>query len=161
MGVQNYSNEFKKSAVTKYLNRGNRSGREILEDLGISSSTIFGWVKKYGKTQGMQKKSKRPEDRSGLEKAQLVTTYFSLPEADRGKFLRENGVHSSNLERWKSQLEGGERIFSNRTNEVEANRRIRQLEKELRRKEKALAETAALLVLKKKADSIWGEDEDE
>jgi len=39
--------------------------------------------------------------------------------------------------------------------------RIRELEAELRRKEKALAETAALLVLKKKAQAIWGEPEGE
>jgi len=39
-------------------------------------------------------------------------------------------------------------------------KRIRSLEKELRRKDKALAETAALLVLKKKVQEIWG-DEDE
>ncbi|MNP84932.1 hypothetical protein D3C76_1844560 [compost metagenome] len=40
-------------------------------------------------------------------------------------------------------------------------KRIEQLERELRRKEAALAETAALLVLRKKADAIWGKDEDE
>jgi transposase len=40
-------------------------------------------------------------------------------------------------------------------------KRIKQLEVELRRKERALAETAALLVLRKKANAIWGEDEDE
>ena len=40
-------------------------------------------------------------------------------------------------------------------------RRIRELEKELRRKDKALAETAALLVLKKKANAIWGDEDDD
>ena len=40
-------------------------------------------------------------------------------------------------------------------------KRIRELEKELRRKEKALAETAALLVLKKKANAIWGDRGDD
>ncbi len=40
-------------------------------------------------------------------------------------------------------------------------RRIKELERELRQKEKALAETAALLVLRKKAQAIWGEVEDD
>jgi hypothetical protein len=35
------------------------------------------------------------------------------------------------------------------------------LERELRRKDKALAETAALLTLRKKAQAIWGDGEDE
>jgi hypothetical protein len=39
-------------------------------------------------------------------------------------------------------------------------KRVRELERELRRKEKALAETAALLVLKKKAAAIWGDEDD-
>jgi hypothetical protein len=43
----------------------------------------------------------------------------------------------------------------------EDKRRIKQLEKELQRKEKALAEAAALLVLRKKVQAIWGEQEDD
>ena len=43
----------------------------------------------------------------------------------------------------------------------EKDKRIKELERELRRKDKALAETAALLVLKKKAQAIWGDREDE
>ena len=39
-------------------------------------------------------------------------------------------------------------------------KRIKQLEKELKRKDAALAETAALLVLRKKLNAYWGEDED-
>ena len=42
----------------------------------------------------------------------------------------------------------------------DAAKRIRALEKELRRKDKALAETAALLVLKKKVQEIWGDEDD-
>ena len=45
--------------------------------------------------------------------------------------------------------------------EQEYKKKTRNLEKDLRRKEKALAETAALLVLKKKVQEIWGEPEDE
>jgi len=37
----------------------------------------------------------------------------------------------------------------------------KKLESELRRKDKALAEASALLILKKKANLIWGESEDD
>jgi hypothetical protein len=46
-------------------------------------------------------------------------------------------------------------------NSRNADKRIKELERNLHRKEKALAETAALLVLRKKAQAIWGESEDE
>ncbi len=161
MKGQSYSEDFKKAAVVKYLTKGNRPGKLVLQDLGISNSTIFAWIKKYGNTQDMNKKSQRPQDRSGAEKLQLVITYFSLAEADRGKFLREQGLHSAHLEQWKSQFEGFQETASKRSETAEDKRKIKELEKELRRKEKALAETAALLVLKKKADLIWGTEDDE
>jgi transposase len=47
--VHYYSEDFQKSAVLKYLNRGNSSAESIAIDLGISLSSIYGWVKKYGK----------------------------------------------------------------------------------------------------------------
>ena len=43
----------------------------------------------------------------------------------------------------------------------EEQQKNKELQRELTRKEKALAETAALLVLRKKALAIWGEDEEE
>src|SRR5687767_8566029 len=115
MKVSAYSEDFKKTAVTKYLSRGNRSGSEVISDLGISNATIFSWVKKYGKTEDMSKKSKRPKDRNGPEKVQLVISYFSLPETERGKFLREQGLHSSHLEQWRAELESGQKVPSKRS----------------------------------------------
>jgi transposase len=49
---------------------------------------------------------------------------------------------------------------SKHTRSLEA-RRVRELEKELRRKDKALAEAAALLVLQKKVQAIWGDADDD
>jgi len=72
-------------------------------------------------------------------------------------------LHQVHLEQWRSQmLEGLENGFSKKLSiqkKADANR-IRSLEKELNRKDKALAETAALLVLKKKVQEIWGDEED-
>ncbi len=81
-----------------------------------------------------------------------------------GAFLRLKGIHSSQLEQWRQAVEeaslkalSGTKKKSKSSPEA---KRIRELEKDLRRKEKALAETAALLTLKKKVAEIWG-DEDE
>ena len=52
-------------------------------------------------------------------------------------------------------------VLSGAVENPTALQRIKSLEKELRRKDAALAEAAALLILRKKADAIWGEEEDE
>ena len=73
--------------------------------------------------------------------------------------MREKGLYSVDIERWRVEIMDA--LGKKPKKGDPKDRRIRDLEAELRRKEKALAETAALLVLKKKANDIWGENEDE
>jgi hypothetical protein len=71
-------------------------------------------------------------------------------------------VHEAHLVRWKAEIVAAMKLkpFSGGKKDPQQ-KRIAALERELRRKEAALAEAAALLVLKKKADAIWGEPKDE
>jgi hypothetical protein len=88
-----------------------------------------------------------------------VLEYERMNEEQRGRYLRERGLYSVDIERWREEML---QALSKKPKRGDPkDRRIRQLEGELRRKEKALAETAALLVLKKKAQAIWGDNEDE
>jgi transposase-like protein len=106
---------------------------------------------------------KRPNDWSAEEKLKVVMEADSLEAEQLGEFLRKKGLHQTHLEQWRLQmLDGLQDGFSKKkTGQKKADsKRIRALEKELRRKDKALAETATLLVLKKKVQQIWG-DEDE
>ena len=93
---------------------------------------------------------------------EALLAYQKLTEEERGKFLREKGLHEADLQRWKAVALKGMKLepFVGGKKHPQA-KRIAALERELRRKEAALAETAALLVLKKKADLIWGEGKDE
>lgn len=105
--------------------------------------------------------AKRPADWSPEEKFNLVIEASSVPETELGAFLRRKGVHEAQLAEWRemmlSALKTRKTLPSGpRTSE---SRRIRQLESELNRKEKALAETAALLVLQKKVQILWGDEE--
>lgn len=148
--------------LSKYLNRGHRTTESIAQDTGVSLASIYGWTKKYGNVHGMTNKpGRKPNDRNAQEKFQLVMKYFSLPEEDRGKFLRENGLHSDHLEQWKRMLESGFDSKPKSSSLAEDKKKIKDLEKEIRRKDKALAEAAALLILQKKANLLWGTDEDE
>jgi hypothetical protein len=82
-----------------------------------------------------------------------------LDEEARGKYLREKGLYSVDIERLRAQMLAA---VGKRAKKGDAQgQRIQELEAELRRKEKALAEAAALLVLRKKAQEIWGEREDQ
>jgi transposase len=102
-----------------------------------------------------------PEDWSAEEKLEALLNYAKLAEEQKGAFLREKGLHEAHLGRWKTELIEGLKLkpFGGGKKDPQQ-KRIAALEKELRRKEAALAEAVALLVLKKKADAIWGESED-
>lgn len=103
---------------------------------------------------------RRPQDRTAEEKLKIVIEAETLPEEQLGAFLRRNAVHEAQLQEWRNMMLSGLKPSRLSPKSSEENRKIRELEQELQRKEKALAEAAALLLLKKKVHSIWGgEDE--
>jgi transposase len=156
-----FSEDFQKSAVSKFLNRGNSSGKSIADNLDVSLSTLYGWVKKYGSVHAMKNsKSKKPDDRTPEEKIELVIKFFSLNEEQKGIFLRENGLYSHHLAEWRKNIKNSFVEPKVSQQSFQDKKKIKELEKELRRKDRALAEAAALLVLKKKVDSIWGVDDE-
>jgi transposase len=161
---QRYSRQFKEAAVKKFLNRGTRQVLDVVEEIGISAPTLYAWRKELATGVDVGK-SKRPQDRSAEEKLKAVLMYESLSEEKRGEFLRKEGLHAENIEQWREQIKAAlspaKQTQAERSERAEDRRKIKELEKELRRKDKALAETTALLVLKKKASLIWGTGEDE
>lgn len=162
MRGQNFPEDFQKSVVSKFLNRGAKPAEAVSRDLGVSLSSIYGWIKKYGSVESMTTKTgRKPNDRKAQDKFQLVMKYFSLPEEERGKFLRENGLHSEHLESWKRKMEAGLTPEPKSSELSEEKKKNKILEREIHRKDKALAEAAALLILQKKANLLWGKDEDE
>jgi transposase len=165
MGHPSYSEEFKKSAVKKVLQRGRRSVGSIIDECGVAASTLYKWQQEFANVSDMKKTSKRPQDRSAEEILKAVIEFEKLTEDKRGEFLRKEGLHAEHIELWREQIKAALRPAkqsqAERSERGEDRRKIRELEKELRRKDKALAETTALLVLKKKADLIWGTGDDE
>jgi transposase-like protein len=108
--------------------------------------------------EGMGKK-RRPRNWTAEEKLEAVITYDGMDESERGLYLRSHGLYSVDIERWREEIL---QALSTKPKKGDPkDKRIKDLEGELRRKEKALAEAAALLVLKKKAQGIWGDDEED
>jgi transposase-like protein len=160
--MSNYSETVKEAMVRKLTIPGAPSACALAQEVDIPQSTLSRWVREYAKVDkaGGVMKAKRPKDWTAEEKLDGVLEYEKLDEERRGKYLREKGLHSVHIERWKQQiLEGLKSSKSSKRDSRDA--KIKDLEKELHRKEKALAEAAALLVLKKKAQAIWGDHEDE
>ena len=89
-----------------------------------------------------------------------------MNEADLGAYCRQRSLLPEQIRAWRAACEEAndwERASTIRMNQTsrEERKRIQALERELVRKEKALAEAAALIILRKKAKSIWGQGEDE
>lgn len=138
---------------------------EVARVLGVSSWSLYQWSKRYGNDDRM-KKNRRPGDRSVQEKLKAVIEFEGLEGEKQGEYLRREGLHSEHIAAWKKSMEaglqcGGGGHQGTRTERVQDKKKIKELEKELHRKDRALAEATALLVLKKKADLIWGSGENE
>lgn len=166
MGQQR-SDQFKHAAVQKYHNRGTRNVGAIAEELGVSSWSLYQWAKRYGTSPGMKKSDRRPQDWTAAEKLKAVVEFEGLAAEKRGEFLRREGLHTDHIEAWKKSMQaslepgasGGAQGSKAEMSELKS--RNKELERDLHRKDRALAETTALLVLKKKADLIWGTGENE
>lgn len=103
---------------------------------------------------------RRPRDWSPEEKLNAVFEAQALCEDELGAFLRRKGLHEAQLQEWRTLILAGLQGHRQRTGARPSTgdaRRIRELEKELDRKDKALAETAALLVLQEKVQALWGD----
>ena len=163
LAVGEYSGSFKEAMVKKMTGPEGRSATSLATEVGVPQSTLSRWVRQYGRLGERSAEGsmgKRGENWQAEEKLRAVLEYEKLDEEGRGKYLRERGLYSVDIERWRSEMLAA--VGKKRPKAADAQgQRIRELEAELRRKEKALAETAALLVLKKKAQAIWGDPEDE
>lgn len=158
-----YSKRMKESVLRKVLPPENRSVSDVAMEMGISEQTIYSWKRQAENGTLSMEGTGSPRDTVQLERYNLLLESKSLGEDDLGAWLREKGLHSEHLTLWQQEIQ--DTLSNKDTTIMEENRRLKkekkELERELRRKEKALAEMAALVTLKKKAEAIWGDKGDE
>ncbi len=159
--MPSYTDGFKSRMVQRMAGNEAITPYALSAEIGVSYQTLSRWMSNAGKLDRMNKKKPGRKKRLTAEdKMRLVFEAEKLSEQDLGEFLRREGLHSHQLEEWKAtatnSLKDAHRKNSEKTPEA---RRIRQLEAELNRKEKALAEAAAIIVLKKKMDLFHEERE--
>lgn len=161
-----YSEEFKYSIVKKMMPPDHRSVSQIARETGLSEATLFNW-KKQARAKGMAVPGGEQESErwSTQDKFLIVMETTPLSEIEMAEYCRSKGLYVEQVTAWKDacmQANGGVAQEASRLQKElrQKNNEYKKLEKELRRKEAALAETAALLVLRKKANAIWGDGED-
>jgi transposase-like protein len=151
-----YSEGFKEQALKKVFQRDQRSIREVAEEIQINYHTLKGWMKETVAKDalGMSKKEKRPADWTLSERLTALQESHGLAGEALQAWCRERGVFAHQLVAWQEAFcaGAGEQRASLRALQAENQR----LARELARKEKALAEAAALLVLQKKFQALLG-----
>lgn len=159
-----YSSGFRNNVLKKVLPPSNISIYSVSKETGVADQTIRNWLQKV-KDGSLDSSSGELSTlhRNSSEKLNLLLKSRSLKDEELGKWLRENGIHSETLKLWEQEVR---EMMTDKEKQYkeelkESRYKIKELEKELQRKEKALAEVAALLTLKKKADAIWGVKEEE
>jgi len=166
--MMKYSLERKESVLKKLLPPSNRSIDSVSEEERICTATLYNW-RKAARKQGrlMPDNDKNTDDWSSEEKFAVVLETHAMSESELAKYCRSKGLYVQQVMQWQEHCKSANaaptRAERRRGAKAEQSdkKQIRQLEKELGRKEKALAEAAALLVLRKKANAIWGSGEDE
>lgn len=156
----NYSDAFIEQAVIKLLSRGEHTVRSVAQDLNVNYHTAKNWIKKgmANKAGVSPAKERRPQDWSAQEQLLALHETHGLSSEALQAWCRERGLFAHHLTSWQT-------AFCAQTKTESSAREVRtlkdeneQLKRELVRKEKALAEAAALLILQKKFRALW-EDE--
>ena len=168
-----YSNGFKARMVRRMTGRDRISANMLSEEVGVHQSTLSRWLRHAGEEKNVkgnghvpQKDSMRPDDLPPREKLQLVMEAAKLSEEELGVFLRRHGLHEAQLEQWRGKVDEAalgalEKPKKRRPGKSPESKKIHELEREVMRKDKALAEVTALLALKKKLDALLGDEDDD
>lgn len=164
--MSRYSEARREAVLRKLLPPESRSIADVAQEEGISVGTLYNWraaARRHGRL--MPDADTTPEGWTSKDKFAAVLATASLNEEALAEYCRKHGLFPEQIRAWRNACESAndwERDASARRADAvrEERRKAKSLERELKRKEKALAEAAALLVLRKKANAIWGEDED-
>ena len=167
MTTNRHSTEFQEQALSKARQRATRSIQDVANDLNMPVGTLRKWLSKSNRKGEVGKPvSDLPVDLpaqswSPAQRLLALNQTHGMPETQLHAWCREKGLFEHQLKAW------GEAFCSATVSESrEARTALRELQvkhdglqRELRRKEKALAEAAALLVLQKKFQALWEDEE--
>ena len=158
MKRKTYSLEFKEQALRKALERGQHTLQDVADELNLSLGTLKNWLKEPGKIQT----SPLPTNTLAInwtpaQRLAALCESYTLKDQDLNAWCREKGLFEHQLHQWQDEFSQAGKNHAHSADAAlrQVKNKNDQLERELRRKDKALAETAALLVLQKKFQTLW------
>jgi transposase-like protein len=159
-----YSAEFKASIIARMLAPNNAPIPDLARELNIPKDTLYAWRSKARKeAQGAAAGALPCSGRSSEEKFAVVLETATLNEVELGEYCRGRGLYPQEIDAWRQSCAQANAMVCSKGERAEIRahkQRIKQLEQELGRKEKALAEAAALLVLEKKVRALFADPGD-
>jgi transposase-like protein len=168
--MRRYSEAVKADVRRRMSPPHRQSVAQISAELGIHVVTLYNWRKAW-RLQGevVPSSEKDPDGWSATDKFTVVLETAGLNATELSAYCRERGLYPEQVERWRqASQDANEKPVLTLKEQKELERlraqdqkEIKRLKQELRRKEKALAEAAALLIASKKIQAFWGEDGDD
>ena len=154
--------------VSKLVGPNAMTARALAKESGLAQATLSRWLVEastLGKTMPAKDDAKPPakqlQEWTPEEKFAVVLEAAGLTDGELGVFLRSKGLTTAVLEEWREQAMTGLRGTQQVAATVVGSKRIKDLERELARKDKALAEAAALALLQKKVQALFGAEDDD
>jgi transposase-like protein len=155
-----FNEDFKKEIVRKLLLPGGKGATALSREIGVTAQTLYNWRDRYGNAHNLPQRN-RANNWSNEEKAKAVLKYVRLSQSEVGEWLRKNGLKSEHLELWEKDF-----MTMSDTRKIREENRIlknknKELEKELLKKDKALAELSAIVILKKKLKNLFPSEKED
>lgn len=162
-----YTRRVKEAAMQMMLPPENKALAKISETMGIPLGTLKKWQQEIRAAGYAAPANDDPAEQwSSKDKFLIVVETVSLNEAELSEYCRQKGLYPEQVKDWqevciRANGEIAGRVAEMMQQDKATQKELKQVKKELQRKESALAETAALLVLRKKAEAIWGTPDEE
>jgi transposase len=158
--------DIKNKGLQKLMPPYNWSLRQVASELGVGTGTVWNWRQELEIRGLLMSKDEEFQHLSSDKIFTHVLETAKMSEHQLAEYCRQKGLFVEQLKQWKTSCMDANKPdqkmrYQDSKEQRAANKRIKELEKELNRKEKALAETAALLVLREKYNALWEAKEEE
>lgn len=157
--------ERRDAILAKLAGPDRKSVAELAQLEGMSAATLYNW-RKQARLSGelMPNHDDSPEGWSAQDKFNAVLQTASMSETQIAEYCRSQGLYAEQIQRWKQACQSANDWDASQRSHLTKLQRsdkkeIKELKRDLLRKEKALAEAAALLILQKKVRAIWGDED--
>jgi hypothetical protein len=155
MMTKPYSLAFKQKMVERLTGKHAVNPSQLGREIGIRQQNLSRWLHEARSLPSVASNTPKVRVWTVEQKAQALAGASKLSGEALTAYLEREGIKLADFERWRIALE------EDGQGSTATTKRIRQLERELARKEKALAEAAVLLVLKKTIDSYYKAEDDD